>query len=378
LNVGILPQHLLGGIPVASLPNAGFNLQPVGTGPYKVDSPIEVLPDGRQRSLLTLNENYYGEKPKIKNVRFHVYPDEESMLKEISTLNVISKVSRDIYSSIQDSDRFSFLNYELPQYTAVFMNMDNVILKKDKVRIALQKAIDKEALLKVLSYKTAVDTPLMSLDQSEWRNKPNPEEAKGALYDSGYNMNVSDESDPYRKLSDGSNLKFILLVRQLDENPAAAVEIAKAVDFLVDSWKQVGIQVDPQFESLETFNQRIKDRNYDMLLTGESLGYNFDTYAYWHSSQAGSNGLNLSNYKSFSADSLIEKVRGTFDNDEKEKYLEDLANTIATDEPAIFLYRPSYVFATDNKVKGISLLNLAFSADRFSEIATWCILCESI
>lgn len=377
LNVGILPEHLLSGIPVAELPQANFNVQPVGTGPYMVDSPLEVFPDGRQRLLLTLNDDYYGEKPKIKNIRFHVYPDGESMLKEIGTLNIISKVPKDVYESIKDSERFSFLNYELPQYTAVFLNMDSTILKKDKVRIALQKAIDKDQLLKIFSDKTAVDTPLMSLDQTEWIYKPNPEEARGALYDSGYRMNENDESDPYRKDTEGENLKFVLLVRQLDENPAAAAEIDKTVDFLVDAWKQVGIEVEAQFEIVDTFNQRIKARDYDLLLTGESLGYNFDTYAYWHSGQAGENGLNLSNYKSFTADSLIEKVRGTFDNDEKDKYLQDLAKTIATDVPAIFLYRPSYIFATDNKVKGISLMNLAFSGDRFAGIVKWCILCDS-
>jgi len=66
-NVGIVPKHILGGVNVADLPYDNFNLKPVGSGPYKVDSAIESLPDGRQRVVLTVNENYYGEKGKIKN-----------------------------------------------------------------------------------------------------------------------------------------------------------------------------------------------------------------------------------------------------------------------------------------------------------------------
>jgi len=376
LNVGILPEHILAGIPVMELPQSSFNFHPVGTGPYKVDDPLEVLTDGRQRVLLSLSEDFYATKPKIQNIRFHIYPDADSMLKEQGTLNIIAKVPRPVQDEIEGAGRFDLLKYELPQYTAVFMNMDSPILQKDKVRIALQKAIDKEKLLEVLPNKTRVDTPLMSLDQAEWLYKVNIEEAQGALFDSGYKMNADDESDPYRKDTEGENLKLVLLVRMLNENPFAAEEMQTAVDFLTESWKAVGVEIDAQFEPIDLFGARVQARDYDLLLTGESLGYNRDTYSYWHSTQAGENGLNLSNYRSFAADSYIENIRDTFDPDEKDEYLEELAEVIAEEVPAIFLYRPSYSLATDNKVKNISLQNLAYPSDRFASVSDWCIECE--
>ena len=123
--------------------------------------------------------------------------------------------------------------------------------------------------------------------------------------------------------------------------------------------------------------QRLQARDYDMALAGQSLGYNLDTYSYWHSTQATSNGLNLSNYRSFGADQIIEKIRATFDQAEKDKYLKQLAQVIADDVPAVFLYRPQYTLATDNKVQqGISLSNLAFPSDRFAAIAQWCVICQ--
>lgn len=374
MNVGILPKHLLGEVTVADLPQNSFNLSPIGTGPYKMDMPIETINDGRQRVSLVINDDYYGEKPSIKNVRFHIYPSTDMMLKEQSTLNILSKVPKDIFSGIEETGRFEFLNYELPQYTAVFMNMDSETLKKDKVRVALQKAIDKNALLALLPNKTAVDTPLMELNQSEWLNKPNIEEANGALFDSGYKLEADNEN-PYRKNADGEILKLTLLVRN-NEDVFAAEETGIIVNFLVSAWKNVGVEVEAQFENPDIFATRVASREYDLLLTGESLGYNLDTYAYWHSSQAGGNGLNLSNYKSFVADSLIERMRNTFDNDEKQEYAEDLAEEISKDVPAVFLFRPSYVFANDAKVKKISLKNLVYPSDRFDNITEWCIKCE--
>ncbi len=374
LNVGILPKHLLGEVPVADLPYHGFNLQPVGSGPYKISQPVETTNEGRQRIFLSLNEKYYGKMPIIKNVRFHVYLSSDLMAREKGTVNVISKVPKEIMKDIEDSNRFWFVNYELPQYTAVFMNMNSDLLKKEKVRIALQKAVDKNELLTLLPSKTGVDTPLMDLDQAEWLYQSNIDEANGALFDSGYKWD-QDAGDQYRKTSDDANLKFVLLVRQYEEGTSALEDMQIVVNFLVESWKKVGVETEVQYVSVGDFGERVQNRDYDLLLTGESLGYNLDTYSYWHSSQAEGNGLNLSNYKSFAADSLIEKIRKTFDTGEKEELLKDLAEEIADDVPAIFMYRPSYVFATDNKVKNIKLDDLAYPGDRFANIADWCISC---
>ncbi|HLG26097.1 MAG TPA: ABC transporter substrate-binding protein, partial [Candidatus Gracilibacteria bacterium] len=290
LNVGILPKHLIEAVPVGELPMTNFNVQPVGTGPYKVESPLEMQGDTRQSVLLTLNDKYYGEKPKIQHIRFHVFSTSDLLLREQGTVNVIAKVPKDIVSALVDTNRFQFFNYELPQYTAVFVNMDAPVLKKEKVRIALQKAIDKDAMLRMIPNKTRVDTPMMELNQTEWLNKTNIDEAKGALFDSGYKMKTDAPEDPYRKDADGNNLTFVLLVRQLDETPSTAEEMQTLVNFLVEAWKNVGVEIDVQFETKSVFDERIRARDYDLVLAGESLGYNLDTYSFWHSSQANENG----------------------------------------------------------------------------------------
>jgi peptide/nickel transport system substrate-binding protein len=374
LGVGIVPRHVLKDVAVSDLPFDNFNVKPVGTGSYKVDTPMEMLDDGRQRIILTASNNYYGEHPKIKNIRFNVYPDAKSMAKEKNILNVIARVPQEIVADITQSGRFTLMQYQLPQYSAIFFNMDSVVLKKEKVRLALQKSVDKSALLKLLNNKIVVDTPLLELSQSEWTNKIDIEAAKGALYDSGYAV-VKDSADIYRKDSKGAVLKLVLLVRQYADGSSQADEAKVITDFFQKAWGAVGVQIDVQYADADAFNERIFQRDYDMVLTGQSLGYNYDTYSYWHSSQAGEAGLNLSDFRSFAADSLIEKIRDTFDSSLKTTMLKDLAKEISQDIPAIFLFRPSYMFATDEKVKGINLDNLAFVSDRFANVDKWCINC---
>lgn len=375
LNVGILPKHILEGIPVADLPYHNFNLQPVGTGPYMIEGEKEQFNGGRERIVLARFEDYYGEKPEIKKIRFNIYPSSVSLLEDKDSLNVISRVPLDILREFEESGRFEFKRYQLPQYTAVFLNLDKEVFEPQKVRIAMQKSIDKIELLKILPNKSLVDTPLMQLDQSEWLNEPNLEEAQGALFDSGYKM-VEGSDDPYRVDEGGNVFSLSLLVRQHEPGSDAEKETKALVDFLVESWKEAGVLVDAQFESLDVFTERIKQRDYDMVLTGQSLGYNLDTYAYWHSTQQDESGLNLSQFENFAADSIIENIRDTFDNDQKGEQLQRLAELISSEIPAIFLYRPSYIYATDGKVQGVNLVNLAYPSDRFAQIGGWCILCE--
>jgi len=291
----------------------------------------------------------------------------------LDKLDVIAKVPRDIWDKVDIANRFIFSNYELPQYTALFFNMNSDVLSKGKVRLALQKSLNKEALLKLLKGKTAVDTPLMELDQADWIYQFNLDEARNALAESGYKMPT--DKSLYRKDVKGNVLKLNLLIRKYADGTAQAEEMKQVAEFLRTSWEKIGVQVDVQFEDIDAFNVRLAARDYEMVVTGQSLGYNYDTYSYWHSSQVGEGGLNLSNYRSFAADALIEKIRDTFDSTKKAILLKELAKEIAHDVPAIFLYRPSYKFASDGKVKGMVLKNLAFVSDRFSHLEKWCINC---
>lgn len=402
LNVGILPKHVLADTPVDQLTTSQFNVKPVGSGPYRIDSPLQILDDGREYVSLKAFENYYGDRPRITLIHFNVYPDFDALLKEIGTLNIISKVPAGNIVDLQKSNRFSVMNYQLPQYTAVFFNMENVALKKDKVRVGLMKAVDKQQLVQLSPDKLPVDTPLLDLNQQDWIYKPNLDEAKGALYDAGYKVVSTGSSkatgnqsaqqqtqqftqqqtqqvqlkQSFRADTNGKPLKFALLARAYDDGSPLADETQKTTSFLQSQWAQLGITIDVQMVDSDTYMKRLQARDYDMALAGQSLGYNLDTYSYWHSSQATPKGLNLSNYRSFAADQVIEKIRDTFDSAEKDKYLKQLAKVIADDVPAVFLYRPKYSLATDGKVQGITLQDLAFPSDMFENISQWCVVCQ--
>lgn len=371
-NIGILPKHILGKVSVADLPVSSFNIKPVGSGPYKMDAPMQVYEDGRQLVTLTAFDKYYGPKTKINKVRFTVFPDEDSLLKEKNGLNIISKIPVNLVAGIQSDKRFNLTSYSLPQYTAVFFNLDRPIIGKSGVRMALQKAVYKANLLQSLNDKLSIETPLLDLNQTDWTYKSSADDAKLNLYDAGYKLDKT-KGELFRRDSKGNLLKLSLMARVYDTESPMAKEVATVTDFLKKAWGDIGLQLDVQLVQDDEFNKRLQSRDYDMVLTGQSLGYNLDTYSYWHSSQVGQNGLNLSNFKSFAADQLIENIRTSFDNTVKDQKSKDLAKVLVDNIPALFLYRPQYYLASDNKVKNLILNNMAYPSDRYFGITDWCV-----
>jgi len=370
---GILPKHILGDVEPSELLKDGFNKNPVGSGPYMVVEPVERFGDGRQQITLERSLLYYGQIPEVEKLRLSVYPTMEQLVEDLGTVNGVVKVTGEYILDFKNNDRFNLFEYQLPQYTAVFCNMEAPILKDNlKVRQALQKALDKDELIEMFVDKVRVDTPLMELDQEEWEYQVDVDQANGLLKEAHFNYPAEDtEKQGIRYDNDGFALELNMIVRLYEEGSDLYNETTKVVDYLQTAWESIGFSIQVEFLPEEVFRDRVSKRSYDLLLVGQSLGYNLDTYSYWHSTQANPMGQNLSNYKSFGIDTLIEDIRFLFNPERREDLLRELADKIRDDMPAVFLYRPVYLYASDGKVSGISMKGVTYSSDRFAGISTW-------
>jgi peptide/nickel transport system substrate-binding protein len=373
LVTGILPKHILEGVDPFEILQHEFNKKPIGSGPYMVTEPVEEFQDGRTQITLNRNPHYYGEPSEVEFMRFVVYPTMEELLEGINAVNGVVKVTGKYILDFENNERFELIPYELPQYSAVFFNMDSLVFKdEDKVRLALQKAIDKDALFEEAVDKVRVDTPLMELSQDDWEYQSDLEEAEGALKDSGFEYSADDlEKQGLRYNDDDEALEVSLIARLYTEGSYQAEETFEIVEGLRMAWEQIGVGVRIEFLPLLDFNERIMQRHYDVVLVGQNLGYNLDTYSYWHSSQANPSGLNLSNYKSFQVDAIIEDIRSVFDLEKRKERLAELAEKLKEDVPAVFLFRPIYYYASDDEVIGIDMSNLTFPSDRFARMSAW-------
>lgn len=373
--VGIVPKHILKDVPPEELDRNEFNIHPIGNGPYMLSEPIKNIEKNENQIYLTLFSKYYGTKPHVKDLRFFTFATEEDLFKSKNALNGLSKITAvSEIDELKKDSRYQLFSYSLPQYTAVFFNMESPILKNNDTRLGLSKAIDKEKLIRLLGLKKQIDTPLLELDQENWIHKFSLEEAMGALFDAGWRLdNENTGEGRIRKNKKGDELTLNLITQSFEKNIMKQEENEKTLKFLVDSWEKAGAQVQVIRYEEEEFNAKIRGEHadYDMILAGQGMGYNLDTYSFWHSSQTNGKGLNLSNYKNPVVDNLIETIRETFITESRELKLQKLAKQIQIDVPAIFLYSPKYYYAVDAKIKNASLGNLAFPADRLTNFLEW-------
>jgi ABC-type transport system substrate-binding protein len=148
-------------------------------------------------------------------------------------------------------------------------------------------------------------------------------------------------------------------------------QLVQVANTLKDQWQSLGVSVTINAASISDLKGIIKNRSYDALLYGETLGMEPDIYPFWYSSQKIDPGLNLSEYENKDADKLLKDARQTLDLDQKTSDLVELQDTIIGDAPALFLYNPDYIYWMSDRVLGIDTTKIADPAKRFSNVTQW-------
>ncbi|MEK7625654.1 MAG: ABC transporter substrate-binding protein [Patescibacteria group bacterium] len=166
LTVGILPEHLWNNSSPESLQLSKNNLQPIGTGPWQFSRLVKDS-TGRIDSLtLTPNNEYYGDKPWFRTIRFKFFDEYGGALEALRSQSIDGLSFLPRMDNPRLNNKFiNFYKLQLPEYTALFFNSAyQPTLKNDDTRLALAKTINKNLLVKnaLNDQGSPVDTPFLS------------------------------------------------------------------------------------------------------------------------------------------------------------------------------------------------------------------------
>ncbi|HEV2126289.1 MAG TPA: ABC transporter substrate-binding protein, partial [Chloroflexota bacterium] len=364
-SLGLLPAHVLGGISARDLMTHRFNVQPVGTGPFKVK---EVKPD---QIVLESAATYFGPKPYLNRVVFRVYPNQKTILTALERDEVegvpqldpadIGRVTRDKKLSLYDAPQVSL--------TLLFFNTTSPILSDRAVRQAAAHAMDRQKLIEVGRQGRArrADGPILP---SSWaynadlkRYDFDPAKARALLDQAGWKLETPESAV---RTKDGKRLHLVLLTNDRRERVRLAEEIQQQLT-------AVGFEVEVQATGAGGLIQDfLLPRRYEIALySWDFNGFDPDPYALWHSSQRAPQGLNVTGFNHRRSDELLEKARQATDPAERTKLYQEF-QTVFTDElPGLPLYYPTYDFAISSKIKGVKASVIATPADRFRNIVEW-------
>ena len=199
----------------------------------------------------------------------------------------------------------------------------------------------------------------------------------GGLYlDEGFLRRKTENDKPHTRINTrGKEMALTILTSAKPDS------YPKVAEMLKEEWEAVGAKVTLDIVAdKKEFQDKLTQRQYDVVLFGQSLFDNLDSYPYWHSSQAQEkadptklrlDAFNISQYASFEADQLLTRIRETGDTASRTKALKELNDLWKKDIPAVVLYSPLSIYAHDETVQGISLNRLSLHADRFAHIDEW-------
>ena len=371
LTFAVLPEHLLGKVNPAQLRENNFSQNPVGSGPFKLNFVQNVeATTGEKVIYLTRNNNYYRGVAKISNFQLHAYATTNDIIEALANNEVSAATDLSPVDMRQiDKSKYNLLSVPIQGGVYAILNTKSSILSDNKVRKALQLATNTTAIMD----KLPVDVPELYLPITPINldgNSPtapgfNLELAKSLLDEAGWTMS----SDGVRQKDDK--------VLQLTIATAKSNEYEDDLEVLSGQWRSLGIVVNTQVADTDGVVQNIiKDviqpRNYDVLLYRLDIGGDPDVYAYWHSSQISTEGLNLSNYSSAVSDDVLATARLTFDMTlRKAKYM-TFVNQWLSDVPAIGLYQSTMQYVVNKNVVALSPDDTLVSGiDRYSDVLNW-------
>ena len=145
--IGILPEHLLAEVPARDLLNDSFNLQPIGTGPFKLDAV------NTEMARLSVNPYYNGPKPRLGQLEFRFYPSYQAALNafRINEVEGVSFVPPEAMTTAQRLDALNLYSAQLSGYQIIYLNLQAPetapFFQDAKVRQALMHGLDRQKLI---------------------------------------------------------------------------------------------------------------------------------------------------------------------------------------------------------------------------------------
>ncbi|MBP9763320.1 MAG: peptide ABC transporter substrate-binding protein [Candidatus Pacebacteria bacterium] len=377
--LGILPKHIWDNVSSEEFAFTQVNIEPVGSGPYKLSKIRRNSAGIAEKYELKSFDKFTLGKPYIKYIHYSFFKNEELLLSAFrgNQINSINSIQPSNAKKLEE-EGYVVKEFSLPRIFGVFLNQSKApILASKKVRLALDKAINKETVVEnvLYGYGTVANGPIpesiipfTQLDNSEENKKEettsNIDEAKIILEEAGFKLN--DKGIMEHKTKEGTELLSFSV------STANVPELVAAAEQVIESWKQIGADVTLKVFDPNDFNQNvIRPRNYDSILFGEIIGPDLDFFAFWHSSQRNDPGLNIADYANINIDSVLEDSRQLGDSPERIEKFRIFVNEIKNDVPAIFLYSPNFIYVVPEKLQGVVPKNIATPSERFLSVYNW-------
>ncbi|MEW5758153.1 MAG: peptide-binding protein [Candidatus Omnitrophota bacterium] len=344
----IMPRHILEN---QNLDTTNFSHNPIGTGPYKLKKWV------RQTKIeLEVNPNYFEGRPYIDKYVSRIISDPATLFLELQTGAVDLTGITPLQYKRQTDTKFFKENYQKfrwESFTYVYLgyNLSNEKFKDIRVRKALNYAVDKQQIIKIVLLGLGRECTGPFVPESWAYNKEiipaayDPKEALSLLKEAGWQDN---DGDGWLD-KDGKIFEFTIITNQGNDLRTRTAEIIQ------HELSKIGIKVKIKVIEWTAFlSEFINKKKFEAVILGWSLGRDPDCFDIWHSSKTKEGEFNFIGYSNKNIDRLLIDARRTFNIDERKRYYHEIHRMLYEEQPYMFLYVPDSLTIINKKIKGIA------------------------
>lgn len=356
LNFPVVPKHVLGEADPKTLIENNFSNAPVTSGAFSYNA-TQISAGEEKIYYLSANPNYYLGNVMLNSFAVHTFNTKDDIIQAVNAGSVTGTAELTETEANQvTTGQFLVKKSGLNSGAFIFFNTANDVVKNTEMRAAIRQGIDMGKIRASAADDSALDYPLLK-SQIELMNYPaiperDFEAAKARI----------------AELSGGEALHLEVATVNSGYLPGVTEAIKSELESL-----GFEVNVTVYEENQEFINNVVSKRSYDILVYEVELGTDPDLLPYFHSSQANSSGLNLSNYRDALVDDLLLGARDATNNEVRVKKYETFLERFVSGVPAIGIYQPNLTYYYNKNVRTFNDVQLVTALDRFTDINEWAV-----
>ena len=314
--------------------------QPVGTGPYYLDSV-----DVNSRIVLKRHKEYYKGPAPIDTIVFQIIKDEATSTIALRKGEIDLAMRANKEENLQTLAREGFKLNKVDNYAVALRvhNLSNKALSDIRVRQALAHAIDYEAISKATSpsLQAAAHSMLMP-----WMDVYTPKVPRYEF----------DQAKAKKLLAEAGYAKG-LTIKNLSTSAQGVTEFQQ---FEIDYLSQIGVKMEMELVDTPTFNQRRNNGDFD-ITTRLLPAVNPDMilFSFLDPDNIAPKGLNGARYNNSKLMTLLKGAKAEVDPSKRLRMYEEVQQIAMTDLPYFPLYTNNVVWPGKPGVTGVKINYLA-------------------
>lgn len=374
LTFPVLPAHILSEVNAGALRESAFSRSPIGSGPFvfKLLQQADSITN-YQAVHLVANSSYYGGRPRLGQFELYAYGSQDDIRAAIKAGEVNGAADVENIQPADIGTTYTSVNAPIASGVYALFNNDSLMnpaMKDIQVRKALQIGTDMRKVRSAVGGKVLpLSLPFIDGQVPGAPAAPPLDMAAAAVALDADGWKLDNTGVRYK---DGHPLQLTITTTKDQQLVAAANELAR-------QWNALGLKVsvssiDAANISTQFVQTVLQQRNFDVLVYQLAIGADPDVYAYWHSSQGGTNtsGYNFSNYSNKNADAILSSARTRASQALRNAKYVAFAKQWLDDAPALGLYQPVLEYVVNKNDTALENgAKLILPSDRYANVLDW-------